>query len=596
MKVPLSLEEELRAIRNGGYTGMLFKHTSDSEIAKRPWQEDIDRLQQTLQEVLQAISRLSGVELPGGAPHVQNPGDNPPQMDSQTLKEQIRNDLEAFSTATASQIVKQAQEETRIAMAAIRNDVDSQVEQVASEFRERLQGQFRPEQIGVDLSEQTREHVTELIQARTDEFARWVWMTCQGTGTPIPEQIEKMLESYVEGAKARFTASFGQHVQDQLAEQERSAESRLHGTLSSYEGQVISLEQKAQQICERSAEAAAESSAERLQAVANEAAEIFDSRIQEQIQGSLGAFQMRAEDAANHLRQRLQQDDELKAENFKEKLSSLASEVVEKTVPEISERIEHTAADVIESSVQHLHQQAADTLEHSKEQIQGFLEIRTEEFGQQIRELGQSAHQSLTVDAGRVAESLKGLDQDLGGLRDKYIAASQEQLSLVIQGTMDSLTERVREIADFQLAEINKLVQASQDKAVVQYESRLREITEGQCNDLLGRIQKEAGEAGAKVADEVRAKSESVTQDFSNRVNSSAAVLREEAIQATTRIESSLKNSLETYRQQLGQITDAGIEEHSRAIRNSLHTLQSRLERSAQVLRDESEENKDPTP
>ncbi len=590
----ISLAEELRAIRNGGYTGMLFKHTTpdpDSDSAKRPWQEDIDRLQQTLQEVLAAVAKLSGVELPGAASGSEDTGDFQPQIDTKTLKDRIRDDLEAYSVRTASEIVKQAEEESRVALAAIRTEVDGQVAQVVGEFREKLQGQFKPEEFGLDISAQSRERVTELVQAQTDEFARWVWTVCKGTGTPIPAQIEKLLEPYVAEAISKLSVTFGEQVQNQIAEQEQLAQSRLQGALSSFEGQVSSFEQTAQQISERSADAASKLCMQRLSGVADDEAKTFESKIREQAQGSLAAFQMRAEEAANLLRQRVQQDDELKAENLKQRLASLASEVEEKKVSEITERIERTAADVIESSVQHLHQQADDSLEHSKEEIKGFLDQHLDEASQQIRDLGQSAHESLTADAGRVAESLKGLDQDLAGLRDKHVAASQEQLSVVVRGTMDSLSARVKEIADFQLEEMNKLVVAFQDKAVAQYESRLREITEGQCNDLLGRIHKEAGEAGAKVADEVRAKSESVTQEFSHRVNSSAAVLREEAMQATSRIELSLKNSLEAYRQQLAQITDAGIEEHSKAIRNSLHTLQSRLERSARILQEEESSN-----
>ena len=254
---------------------------------------------------------------------------------------------------------------------------------------------------------------------------------------------------------------------------------------------------------------------------------------------------------------------------------------------QISGHIERTAADVIESSVQNLHRQADDTLEHSKEELKGFLELQMEETRLKINELGQSVHDSLSQDAERRADSVRKLDEEITGIRDKNIADSKEQLSKMVQVTLELMRERVREISDAQLEEIGRFVRESQETAASQYDSQLRGITGGWYNNLLERLQLEAGEAGAKVAAEVKANSDSVMQELSDKVDASASVLREEAVQATSRIESALKNSLETYQQQLAQITDARLEEHRQAIRKSLNDLQGRLERSAQVLQQE---------
>lgn len=563
---------------------MLFKRTPEPEETDRPWQADLDRVQQTLQDVLQAISHLSGVELPAVTLDSQSPGESLPQLDCKTLKDRIRNDLEAFSITTAADVAKQAEEQTRTALGAIENEVSSRIDQVAGEFREKLQGQFTPEQIQADLTQQSRDRVTELVQARTDEFARWVWLMCKGTGTSIPVQIEKLLEPYVDEATARFEGSFRQKVQDVLAEQEQVAQDRFRGTIDSFEGQISNLEQTAQQICERNADAVAKASADRLNAASEEAAQNFAGRIQGEAEGSLGRFQTRLAEMASASQEGLWREEEQRAQNFRQRLDGLAGEVQEKSVSEISGRIAQTAADVIESSVQHLHQQTEDSLDHSREELKGFLELQMEGVRQQIHDLGWSTHQSLSQDAARVADSLRGLDQELAGVRDRHIAASQEQLSSVIQGSMESLTTRIKQIADLQLEEINQFLRESQDKASSQYESRLHEVNEGRYNNLLGRIQQEAGEAGARVAAEVKSTSESVMQELSNRVNASASVLREEAVQATSRIESSVQNSLETYRQQLAQITEAGFEEHRKSIAGSMAEFHKRLKQAADFL------------
>ena len=139
----MSIAEELRAIRGGiRWNRAETPQTPENPGGERPWQTDIDRVQQTLQEVLQAITRLSGVELQGTGGDSQDAGGSTPPLDSKTLKDRIRKDLEAFSIKTAGEMVKQAEEQTRAALEAIQNEVGSQIEQVSGEFREKLQGRL----------------------------------------------------------------------------------------------------------------------------------------------------------------------------------------------------------------------------------------------------------------------------------------------------------------------------------------------------------------------------------------------------------------------------------------------------------------------
>jgi hypothetical protein len=438
---------------------------------RRPWQEDIERVQQTMREVLRAIASLSGVELPEVTSDAQNPGGPVPQLDCKTLKDRIRNDLETFSISTASQMAKRAEEQARAALGVVQNEVSGRIEQVAGEFREKLQSRLEPDQLGIDVAKQNQERVTELIQAQTDEFARWVWLMCQGTGTPIPVRIEQLLAPYVEEATGKLLGNFQQRVEELFAQQEQVIQDKVQGTIGTIQNQIGTLDQSAHEAMER-----------------------------------------------------------------------------------------------------------------SKGELQGFLQGQMEEVRGQIQGLTSSAHESLSQEAARVSDTLRGLDQELAEIEKKHVSAHEEQLGAINQASMESLAARIRQTTDTQVEEVNKAVRESHERAVAQYQTQLQEAAEGQYNDVRQRIQNEAGEAGAKVAAEIKATSESMMQELSDKVNASATVLREEAIQASSRIEASLNSSLETYRQQLAQITDTGLEEHRKAITTTINDLHNRLRQAADLL------------
>lgn len=143
------------------------------EQSERPWQSDLDQVQHTLQEVLQAMARLTGMELPQAGGDFENIGSSLNRMDFKALKDRIHNELDAFSSTTAAETVRQAQEQARAALEAVRNEVDNQVDQVAGEFREKLRGRLEPEPTEINVAEQGKERITELLRAQTEEFARW---------------------------------------------------------------------------------------------------------------------------------------------------------------------------------------------------------------------------------------------------------------------------------------------------------------------------------------------------------------------------------------------------------------------------------------
>jgi hypothetical protein len=566
MKGPISfsLADELRAIRGGSNSRKSFKRAPDHNDEGAPWQAEMERMQHSFQEVLQAISQLSGVELPGVSSTSPGNPDSPPRLDCNTLKDRIRNDLEAFSVRTASELSQQAEEHTRAALGAVQNELSSQIEQTASQLREKLQGPVDTEQMGTEAAQQTKDRVAALVKTQTDEFARWVWLTCKGTDTPTPPQIQKLLEPYIEEATSNFAAPLRQKVGDLIAEQEQLVQQKLQTAAESAQKKLNSLEENSLQVCQQGADAVARQSAERLNALADESVKGLESRIAAEIEGAVCRFQTRLAETSTATEKDLQRDQDVWAENLRQRLGELAVAAHENSTTEISTRLAQTAADLIESSAQHLHHQTEDALEHSREEISAFMKLEMAEVQHQLHDLGMTAHREL--------------DQELGAASNRHILTCRQQLDSMVRESMESMGERIHQAADQHLQEAGRVSGDSQGAPQSQ------EAVDSRFNSLVERLQQEADQAAQRVATGAKAASESLMCELSNKTSASVAALREEADQAARRIESSLQQSLEAYQQQLAQITQAGLEQQQKAMSGNVVEIHNRLKQVAEML------------
>jgi hypothetical protein len=570
--ISLSLADELRSIRGGNSNHKkTFRQEPEPEAHNGhdpAWQPEMESMQRTLRQVLQMVTQLSGVELPD--PSSPDASESLSRLDFNILKDKIRNNLEAFSSTTVAELSNKAEEKARAALGTIEDQLNSHIEQVAGELRQKLQGQVGTEEAEVELAQQSKDRVTELVKAQTDEFARWVWLTCKGTETPAPAQIEKLLEPYIEEATDNFAASFRQKVQGLIDEQEQVVQEKLLTVPHTVEDHLRSLEQASVQICEQNADSVTQQSAERLNAMADGVVKELQSRFGDQLEGAVSAFQARLVEVAAAAEADLQRDQDMRAQNFREKFEGIAQEVQEERTSEISGRIAQSTADLIESSIQHLQHQSEDSLEHSREEITGFMKLQLDEVDHQIRDLGLKAHESL--------------DRELAEVSDRHMATSREQFDAMAHGCMESMAERIHQAAEQHLEEASRLVRDSQDAVAAQYTSRLQEEADNRFNSLRERIQQEADQAAERVAAGAKAASDSLMVKFSENANAAAAALREEASQATSRIESTLQQSLEAYRQQLEQVTQAGLEEQQKAMSGNVAELHTRLRQAADLL------------
>jgi hypothetical protein len=257
MRGLLSLEQELRAARmdSGQKKGNQSNHTPDPKQNERPWQRDIDQVQQTMRELLRIVASLSGVELPGLPPGLQDDAAPPPRLDINTLKDRIRNELEGFSIKTTEELAKRAKEKTRAALDAVQNEVGGLADQVAAEVREKLQ---------------------------------------------LPAQIEKLLEPCVEETAARLEKSFCEKVEHLFAEQKRLVQDTLQAALSSVQTQIGTLEQTVQQIRELKAGSVAQLSADRPNTAAGNATKEHENRQNTELDGFLEEAFSRIKGAFNN--------------------------------------------------------------------------------------------------------------------------------------------------------------------------------------------------------------------------------------------------------------------------------------------------------
>jgi hypothetical protein len=268
MKGLLSLDQELRAVRKASKQ----KHVTGpdrppaSRETERPWQSDIDTVQQTMREVLRVIASLSGVELPGLPPGLEDDVAPLPRLDIKTLKDRLRNDLEGFSIRTTEELAKRAKEQTHAALDAVQDEVRGSIDQVAAEFREKLL---------------------------------------------LPAQIEKFVEPSIHEAVGRLEESLSQKVQHLLAEHEQLVHDRLQGVVSSVQSQIGTLEQTVKQVRELKADSVAQSSTQQAKAVADVEAVLakHEQLVQDTLQGMVSSVQARIDT----MQQTVQQVRELKA-------------------------------------------------------------------------------------------------------------------------------------------------------------------------------------------------------------------------------------------------------------------------------------------
>lgn len=491
MKGPISLAQELRAIRKGDRpNGDKRERPAEVQGDQRPWQADIDQMQQSMQELLRSVTSLLGVEIPGLAADPKNPAPPSPQLDFKTIKSRIRNDLETFSSATAAEITKRTQEQSRAALETIQNDVGTHIDHVVGEFREKLRTRLESEETVSDaeVAHETQTRVLDLVQARTDEFARWVWLTCKGTQTPIPAQIGKLLEPHAEQATAQFVESSRQRFQDVLTEQERFSQDLLQGMEASFKGQMNSLVQTTQQECQQNLVSAMKSFMERLNLAGEEATQNLQSTMGECVDASIERFRRDLAEMMVASHQGLQ----AQAVEFQAKLAGMARETFEKSLSE--------------EQLSKMRQEAVEAVQKTIQQTASSQHDEINKMMQDVRKQAASRHDTQ--------------------LRETFEAQYAAALEKIREGSA-SITAEIKGMSERVMQEVSEKVEAStsllKEEAV-----RTTSSIESSFKLSLESYRRELAECTESAVDEQRRAISVSVNDLQDRLKRSAQLLRGE--------------------------------------------------------------------
>ncbi|TAM80138.1 MAG: hypothetical protein EPN47_16740, partial [Acidobacteria bacterium] len=306
MRGILTFEQELRASRlaTGQKNAKRPGHAPDPKETERPWQRDIDQVQETMREVLRAVANLSGVELPG-LPADSQGGSGPEiRMDIKTLKDRFRHDLEGFSIKTTEELSKRAREQTRTALDAMQNEVGGRIDQVAAEFREKLQLSGQLEKLlEPSLKEATARLESSLVpkvEQLLNEQDQWVQDKLQGVLSSAQAQIGSLEQTVQRSrdlqsdlAAKLSTDRTSPMVEDLLARQEQMVQDKLQGALSSVQARISSLEQTVQHSRDLQSDLAAKLSTERTSPMVEDLLARQEQMVQDKLQGALSSVQAR---------------------------------------------------------------------------------------------------------------------------------------------------------------------------------------------------------------------------------------------------------------------------------------------------------------
>jgi hypothetical protein len=485
MKGILTLDQELRATRLA--KGQKNATRPDRQPAPReddrPWQPEIDRMQQTMREVLRAIAGLSGVELPGLPPGLQDDSVPQPRLDIKTLKDRFRHDLEGFSIKTTEELTKRAKEQTRAALDEAQNEVvGGRLDQVAAELREKLQSPAQIEKFVVPAVEKAAARLEESLSQKLDrllaEHEKLVQGKLQGVMGSVqaqvnaqvaaelreklqsPAQIERLVEPAAEKAAARLESSLCQKVEQQFAGQQQLVHDKLQGTLTSVQAQVSTqiaaeLRDKLQAPAQIDGllEPAVEKAAARLEGFLSQKIERLlaehEKMVQDKLQGALSTVKARI----NTLEQSVQQIGELK------------------TAP-----VAQTPAEQPMAKVEHL---LAEQERLVQDKLQGALSA----VQSRINTLEQSVQQIREVKANSAVQA--PAEQPVAAAADNAAIKQESGLDSGFKGFLDQAFSRI-ECSFNNLLEIPKkeLVQSTNAKL-----EGLREAIPNGSTDMLIRVQ-----------------------------------------------------------------------------------------------------------
>lgn len=589
MNTPLSLVQELRGIRGGQKHNQTDVEALLSEVreARREWQEQVDQAQHLLHELLGAISELSGVQLPGIAIDTQKDGDGSLRLGFKTLKDRIRNELEAFASTSANEVSKQFEGRSQIVLDPLEKEMSTRMDNLADEFRGKLEQRLRSEQD--EVANQAKLRIEELLHGKMEEFAQWIKLMTDGSSSSVQASVEKALELHLAEVKGRLKASLQQELGMVLVEMERTGQNRLDGIQKEVQGMMNDLPERARQVCSASADQAMKELNSRLGSARQEFANQFEAGARVQAEEGLNHFKAQLSGLSTSSREELRAYADSHVEGFRKKLEAAAAELQEKNAADVMRKVSQASQDALKASLSQIQQRFDENLEHSKGELKSSMGPMLEDVRKQVNDVAESARYSLSAEATSLSENLRSLGEELKKAENERISALAQTMTNLSQQTLEGHARSLKQVAETQMEEVRQTLTEFQGRMVSSYEAELRRSVEDQRKSMLEQVQKEAELASANAVDKIKTSSGQVVQELSGRVNkevnTATTLLNQWAHQTTVWAESSIKESLESYKRQVAEFTDALLDEQRTTIQRRIGDLQGRLEQAARLLR-----------
>lgn len=589
MNSPLSLVQELRGIRGGPkqMNADLESLLSQIEEARREWQTEMDQAQQIFRDLLTTISELSGVDLPTLAIEGQKGGTPSLRIGFKTLKDRIRNDLEAFSTSAATEVGKRAHEQGHTLLEPLEKEMSERLDHLAEEFRAKVEARMAAGQDDVDKL--ARSQAEQVVQAKMQEFAQWLNLMSEGAVSSVPEKVERAVEPQIREVSERLRASFQQQLQFVLHDQEKVSKEKVQELQEELRAQMVKLADEARQSSQQVADNAIKSFSDRLGGVTDEAAQNFDSRIDGGVERSLSHFRQKMSELSATTGDGLRAFADQQSEAMTEKLQKAAEELQGKAAEGLAGNIDKITQEALASSLQHLRGQLDTALETSKGELRTAMQGLMEDVQKQMGELGQSTHKSLSNDVAVLSDNLRKMGEDLKAAETQRVTAAQEKLTSMAQGAVESVASNLKQMVNKQVGDVRAALEELQRNLSVEHQQHYREVATAQENELIGKIQQKGNETAEQTISRIRSSSEEVVRGLSEKVNkevnTATSLLKDWANQTTAWAESTIKTSFENYQGEIARLTTSVLENQRNTIDNSMGDLQTRLEQAASLLR-----------
>ena len=589
MNTPLSLVQELRGIRGGQKHSQADVESLLSEIreARREWQEQVDQAQGLLRELMGALAQLSGVDLPGIAIGTQKDGDGSLRLGFKTLKDRIRNELEAYASTSAAEVARQLQGRSQIVLEPLEKEMSARMDNLAEEFRGKLQVRLEAEQS--EVAAQGKLRIEETLQARMNDFAEWIKLMTEGAVSSVPVAVQKSIEPQIAEVKERLKVSIQQHLNMALLDLERTVQNKVEGIKNDVQGLMSGLSEQARQTCSQSADQAMDQFNGRLSAVIQESTKQFEAGARACSGESFNALKALLGELSAGSKDELQAYANSHVEVFKQELRVAAQELQEKSSAEIASNVSKASRDALNTSLAQVRQRLDEVLEHSKGELKSSMGTLLADVRKQMDDFSLSARDSLSGEATRFSDNLKDLGEESKAAENDRIAALAETLSNLSRQTLEGHAQSLKQVADARAEDIRQAMGDLQARMASDYEAQLRRSLENERKAVAEQVQRQVAEASADAVDRIKASSGQLVQDLSGKVNkevnTATTLLNQWAHQTTTWAESSIKESLESYKRQIAEFTDTLLESQRSTIQCGIGDLQERLEQAAFLLR-----------